>query len=327
VNFASYLIHVAPGVVLVEIAVFYFLKYFYRKKWLPMAKTRLLKEIDIWRSTAESLEITAGEEERLVKLKLAKYIDHLKELLQKDQIPERAKATPSVQVQFLIEKYKIKNKVLFAKSGSVLFIVVFFLFFNSFLGFGLNPTWITLLGAMLILILIDVKDITGVMEKIELGTLLFFAGLFVMMNALEELGVLEFFADYTALLIETVPPGEGRLAVAVVLVIWVGGTVGAFIDNIPFTQTMIPVIVRLSAPDIGLPIGPLAWALAYGGCMGGNATLIGASPNVVAAGLAEQQGHKITFLYFLKIGFPVMVISLIIVTVYMLITHVLIPWY
>jgi Na+/H+ antiporter NhaD/arsenite permease-like protein len=65
--------------------------------------------------------------------------------------------------------------------------------------------------------------------------------------------------------------GNTRLAAAIVMIIWVGGTVGAFIDNIPFTQTMIPIVLRLTSGDLGLPLTPLVWALAYGCCMGGTA--------------------------------------------------------
>ncbi len=151
--------------------------------------------------------------------------------------------------------------------------------------------------------------------------------------------------------------GNTRLAAAIVMIIWVGGTVGAFIDNIPFTQTMIPIVLRLTSGDLGLPLTPLVWALAYGCCMGGtaphhtaarvrphtratahttpvahnntsgNATLIGASANVVAAGLAEQQGYNLSFNYFLKTGLPCCMLSLTIATVYLLVTHVLIHWY
>jgi len=121
--------------------------------------------------------------------------------------------------------------------------------------------------------------------------------------------------------------GNLRLAVAITLVIWVGGTVGAFIDNIPFTQTMLPIVVRLTRGDLGLPLTPLVWALSYGCNLGGNATAIGASANVVAAGLAEQNGYRMTFMYFTKVGLPCTVVSLLVVNVYLLLTHVMIPWY
>jgi P protein len=90
---------------------------------------------------------------------------------------------------------------------------------------------------------------------------------------------------------------------------------------------MVPIVVALAESDLGLPLGPLTWALCFGTCFGGNGTLIGASANVVAVGLAEQQGFPISFLTFFKFGFPSMILSVSTVSVYMLITHVLIPWY
>jgi Na+/H+ antiporter NhaD/arsenite permease-like protein len=156
--------------------------------------------------------------------------------------------------------------------------------------------------------------------------------------------------------------------VAISLLVWVGGTIGGVIDNIPFTQTMIPVVARLASSDMGLPLTPLVWALVFGCCLGGtqpphvgsvadelgrspdhsdcmhdvvvdlfidhanthrtgNATLIGAPANIVAAGLAEQQGYKLTFMHFFRIGFPCCLLSLFIANAYLLVTHVLIPWY
>jgi P protein len=79
--------------------------------------------------------------------------------------------------------------------------------------------------------------------------------------------------------------------------------------------------------SLDLPLPPLIWALAYGTCLGGNGTLIGASANVVACGLAEQQGYPISFNSFFRMGFPVMLLSVATVTVYLLLTHILIPWY
>jgi len=109
---------------------------------------------------------------------------------------------------------------------------------------------------------------------------------------------------------------------------WVCAIVSALIDNIPFTQTMIPIVIRLAQSGLGLPLQPLVWSLAFGACLGGNATLIGASANVVAAGISEQQGYPISFIYFFKMGAPCMVVSLLTATVYMLLTHVWpIAWY
>ena len=146
------------------------------------------------------------------------------------------------------------------------------------------------------------------------------------MESLSELGLIDLIGETTASIIEIAPAGNGRLSFAVVLVIWVSAIVSAFVDNIPYTAAMIPVIVRLSKDD-NLPLQPLVWSLVYGACLGGNGTLTGASANVVAAGIAGSNGHPISFITFTKMGLPITFLSLFIVTVYMLIFHVLIPWY
>jgi len=94
---------------------------------------------------------------------------------------------------------------------------------------------------------IDELTIVLVLEKVEFSTLLFFAALFVLMRGLEELGLIEFIGQSTADIVAKIPPGgNGRLTVAILLIIWVSAIVSAFIDNIPFTTTMIPVVLKLS---------------------------------------------------------------------------------
>ncbi|XP_008561682.1 PREDICTED: P protein-like, partial [Galeopterus variegatus] len=94
-------------------------------------------------------------------------------------------------------------------------------------------------------------------------------------------------------------PKEQRLAAAITLVLWVSALASSLIDNIPFTTTMIPVLLNLSQdPEVSLPVLPLMYALALGACLGGNGTLIGASANVVCAGIAEQHGYGFSFMEF-----------------------------
>jgi Na+/H+ antiporter NhaD/arsenite permease-like protein len=90
---------------------------------------------------------------------------------------------------------------------------------------------------------------------------------------------------------------------------------------------MIPIVLRLGSGNLGLPLTPLIWSLAYGTCFGGNGTLIGASANIVAAGLSESQGYPISFTKFLKIGMIVMVSTVTTATMYILVFHIFIPWY
>ncbi|GAA6072770.1 P protein isoform X1, partial [Tachysurus ichikawai] len=96
-------------------------------------------------------------------------------------------------------------------------------------------------------------------------------------------------------------PESERLAIAIILVMWVSALASSLIDNIPFTATMIPVLINLSQDDdVNLPVKPLIFALAMGACLGGNGTLIGASANVVCAGIAEQHGYGFSFMEFFR---------------------------
>lgn len=114
---------------------------------------------------------------------------------------------------------------------------------------------------------------------------------------------------------------------AILLILWVSGLASAFIDNIPFTTMMIPVVKSLAEDSkLDLPLKPLVWALALGACLGGNGTLIGASANVVCAGVAEQHGYKFSFLDFFKLGFPITLISLTVASAYLMVCHVALDW-
>lgn len=90
---------------------------------------------------------------------------------------------------------------------------------------------------------------------------------------------------------------------------------------------MVPIVVSLGESDLGLPMTVLVWSLSFGVCLGGNGSLIGASSNVVACGLLDKQGYHVSFMRFLKFGFPVMIVSLIFATIYVLMTHVLVEWH
>ena len=118
---------------------------------------------------------------------------------------------------------------------------------------------------------------------------------------------------------------DNRLLVSVVLLLWVSAIASAFIDNIPYTATMVPVVIELANdPTLGLELGPLAWALALGACLGGNGTIIGASANVVAAGLAEGSGNDISFNRFFRTGFPIMILTIITSTFYVIVRYAIV---
>ncbi|KAF9405625.1 hypothetical protein HW555_013729, partial [Spodoptera exigua] len=188
--------------------------------------------------------------------------------------------------------------------------------------------WTALLGALLLLTLADREDLESVLHRVEWSTLLFFAALFVLMEALSKLGLIGYIGGCTEALILRVDESD-RLAVALILMVWVSGITSAFVDNVPLTTMMVRVVTSLGThPTLNLPIEPLIWALSFSVCwevskcvflvQQSNGTLIGASSNVVCVGLAEQHGYKITFMQFFKIGFPVMISHLVVAIAYLL---------
>ncbi len=186
----------------------------------------------------------------------------------------------------------------------------------TIIGFVLHPvlhidlTIIALTGAILLL-LISEKEVQAekVFENVEWVTLFFFIGLFMLVGGLEEVGVIDELARSIMMLT------DGDMVYTALLLLWTSGLFSGIIDNIPFVAAMIPVIQEFESYGMS-NLDPLWWSLALGACLGGNATLIGASANVVVAGLAEVQGERIAFLKYMLYGVPIVVLSLIITTLY-----------
>ena len=218
----------------------------------------------------------------------------------------------------LERQYAIKDMKGLKVSGTILCLVI--------VGFFLHPvvhiavSWIALGGAVIMLLATNPHELEEPLEHVEWTTLLFFAGLFVLVHSLQYMGVIDYIGSFVEKGIQSFSE-EYRLAAAVVIILWVSAIASAFIDNIPYTATMIPIVLSLSV-ELSLDLGPLIWALAFGACLGGNGTLIGASANVVTAGLSEEAGYPISFNEFFKAGFPVMLLSTIIVTFYMVLVYV-----
>jgi Na+/H+ antiporter NhaD/arsenite permease-like protein len=114
----------------------------------------------------------------------------------------------------------------------------------------------------------------------------------------------------------------GSLSVAVIIILWVSAIASAFIDNIPFTATMLPVVAFLSQQIPGAQGGVLWWALSLGACLGGNGTMIGASANVVTVGLAERAGHRITFVGYMKACWAPMMLTIVLSMVWLLLVKI-----
>ena len=173
---------------------------------------------------------------------------------------------------------------------------------------GLEAGTIALLGAA-ILLLLSHLEVESVLREVEWPTLFFFVGLFMLVEAVVHVGIVD------ALAAGLIDLSGGDATVTTLGLLWLSGIASAIIDNIPYTAAMIPVVHQMGAS--GMPIEPLWWSLALGACLGGNATIVGASANVVVANMAGRAGHAITFQAFLRYGLLVAFASLVISTVYL----------
>ena len=178
---------------------------------------------------------------------------------------------------------------------------------------GYEPATVALTGAV-VLMLVAREDPHEVLREVEWTTLFFFIGLFMLVAGIIEVGLIEVLAD------AAISVTGGALAPTSILVLWLSAVLSGIVDNIPYTATMIPVVERLAE---GTESNALWWALALGADLGGNATIIGASANVILANLAEREGHPIRFWTFMKYGVPVTLGSMVLATVYVWVRYLL----
>jgi len=210
----------------------------------------------------------------------------------------------------LREEYRITDPRLLVKSGLVLLFTIALFVFHGTL--HMEPSVAAMAGASLLLVISGVHIVEMVEQEIEWPTLVFFMMLFIIVAGAEQTGLIQIVANWVR------DASEGSPVIAVILVLWVSAIFSAIIDNIPFTATMLPIVAYLTASVPGVHGAVLWWALSLGACLGGNGTLIGASANVVTAGLAEKAGYPITFTEYLRIAFVPMLITVAISMVWLL---------
>jgi Na+/H+ antiporter NhaD/arsenite permease-like protein len=217
------------------------------------------------------------------------------------------KATPQNIEELMSqdERSFIKNKSLLVKSLLVLFSVITLFVIHGVL--HVEPSLIALGGAGILLLISKIKP-EKILHEVDWSTLIFFAGLFITISVGKESGMIDVMAK-AALSITA-----GNSWTSFFMITWVSAIASAFIDNIPFAATMIPLIEVLNqnpviTAEFHNEVSPLWWALSLGVGLGGNGTLIGSSAGIIAIGLAEKDGYRITFNQFFKIGFPFMIIT------------------
>ncbi|CAG4948843.1 unnamed protein product [Parnassius apollo] len=336
INFTNFTAHMALGILLIFIQTTLQIRFMYRdtnklRLQEPREIQDIRNQISIWRRAAESLPHLSKDvhvvRERLER-KVKKLTVQLDKMLRESSKRACPKATFKSTLVDLKKKYKIRDKVLLIKAIVAIVFAVTLFFLHSIPQFNrVSLSWTALLGAILLLILADREDLEPVLHRVEWSTLLFFAALFVLMEALSKLGLILYIGSFMEQLIFKVDE-SARLAAALMLILWVSGVISAFVDNIPLTTMMIRVVVSIgSNPNLNLPMAPLIWALMFGACLGGNGTLIAASANVVCAGVAEQHGYRFTFMQFFRVGFPIMIGHLLVSSLYLLLCHCVFAWH
>lgn len=204
------------------------------------------------------------------------------------------------------EESAIKDRPLMIKALVVTgFTIVGFLLHTAL---GIEAATVAMLGAA-VLMLVGGLDVHQTLKDVEWSTLFFFVGLFILVEALVQTGVIGGIADRLAV------ATAGEPTVATLGLLWASAGISAIVDNIPYTATAIPIVQRLGAG--GIPIEPLWWALSLGACLGGNLTIVGASANVVVANISERSGDPIRFREFLRYGTAVVVGSMVVCTGYL----------
>jgi Na+/H+ antiporter NhaD/arsenite permease-like protein len=188
----------------------------------------------------------------------------------------------------------VRNQLLFLLNTFIFVLIIILLVTHA--QTGLSVGLIGIIAGVLTLI-ISFKSLKIILKRIDWRTLLFFLGLFVCVGGLEETGVLQIMADYIGNI------SGGNMLLVIPIILWVSALASAVVDNIPFAATMVPVIAELSQTS-GFPLPALAWTLALGTDIGGNATPIGASANVVGTAIAEREGYPISWGRFIKYSLP-----------------------
>ncbi|NOV04697.1 SLC13 family permease [Paenibacillus planticolens] len=229
---------------------------------------------------------------------------------------KQIQTTPELKmsIMHMDEKEVITNRPLLIKSVSVLGLTIVGFFLHQML--HLESATVALTGAFILLLLTGEHAMENALSKVEWTTIFFFVGLFVLVSGLVETGII------SKLAAQAIELTGGNPIATSMLILWLSAIASAFLDNIPFVATMIPMIQEMG--NMGVDnLEPLWWSLALGACLGGNGTLIGASANLIAAGLSAKEGHPIKFITFMKYGFPLMLLSVALASIYIYVRYLL----
>lgn len=220
------------------------------------------------------------------------------------------------EVKNAADSARITDKGLLIKAGiSVMSVLISFLLSPLL---NANVALLAVIGAIGLLIMASPRNISGALELVEWNTLIFFAGLFVLVEAIREAGLIDAIAGFIMDLLQKVS-SESRQTVAMTIILWTSALISIVLDNIPWTAVMVRVVEELGqSPNLNLSVPSMACSLSLGACLGDNGSLIGASANVVMVSMAEKRGYPISFLGFSSIGFPLLVGAMVLCNGYLI---------
>jgi Na+/H+ antiporter NhaD/arsenite permease-like protein len=234
-------------------------------------------------------------------------------IYRRDLHPEQEEGVSNLLLDKLAERARITEPVHLKKAGVVgACMLVLFITGEHF---QLLPAVTALMGATALLVWIR-PNIEEMIEAVDWTTLVFFIALFIVVGAVQEVGLISFIADDIGRLI------GGKLLLAVLAVTWLSALLSMVIANIPFTAAMLPVIGYLTATVPGAQSKVLFYCLSVGSAMGGNGSLIGASANMVTSGIAERAGYPISYTHFMKKGLPALFTTVALASVWLILRFI-----
>ena len=206
----------------------------------------------------------------------------------------------------------ITNRKLMKQSIAVMVLVVIGFMIHDKLGFD---SCMIALGAAAIMLIIGHQEVDQIISEVEWTTIVFFMSLFVLVGGLERTGVIHSISSWL------ISATEGHYILTMLVLLWASALLSSVLDNIPFVATLIPLVLTMQQQ--GMNVEAFWWAISLGACLGGNGTMIGASANVVLSDIANKHGYPITFKSYLRVGFPFMLMSVGIATVFLLVRYAL----
>lgn len=208
----------------------------------------------------------------------------------------------------LDENKAIVDKPLLIKSVIMVAVVVLAFIFHSQIGVD---TATIALSCAAVMMIIGKQNIDDIISEVEWSTIIFFTMLFVVVGGMVETGIIDRIANVV------INVASGHQLMMMMILLWASALFSSVLDNIPFVATLIPLVISLG--ESGVDVEPLWWAISLGACFGGNGTLIGASANVVLSGISNRHGYPITFASYTKVGYPVMLMTVVLSTVFLIV--------